>query len=103
MDTDEFSEMAYDIIVRATRISDTLKTELGALSSRYKSENEWLGGVQEHLRIIVDDPESYADYWNLQEEEGITADKIKKVTEDLLHRIDKVLITPLSERDSSRL
>jgi hypothetical protein len=42
MDTDEFSEMTYGIIVRAARISDTLKAELGALSGRYISENGWL-------------------------------------------------------------
>ena len=98
MDTDEFSEMAYDIIVRASRISETLKVELGAMSSRYKSENEWLRGAHNHLEEIIDAPEEYSDYWNLQEEEGITPDEIKKLSEDLLHRIDAVLLIPLSER-----
>lgn len=40
MDTDEFSEMAWDIIVRAARVSDTLKSELGMLSGKHKSENK---------------------------------------------------------------
>jgi hypothetical protein len=98
MDTDEFSEMAYAIIVRAANISDTLKAELGALSGRYKSEDEWLRGVQGHLQEIMDDPQSYVDYWNLQEHEGITPDEIKKLTEDLRQKIDKLLLKPLGER-----
>ena len=98
MDTDEFSEMAYDIIVRAARTSDTLKAELGALSGRYKSENEWLRGVSRHLKKIINDPQEYVDYWNLEEEEGIMSDKIKKASEDLLQRIDKVLMMPLTKR-----
>ena len=98
MDTDDFSEMAYDIIVRAARTSDTLKAELGALSGRYKSENEWLRGVSRHLKKIINDPQEYVDYWNLEEEEGIMSDKIKKASEDLLQRIDKVLMMPLTKR-----
>ena len=44
MDTDELSEMAYDIIVQAAQISDTLKAELGALSGHYDKEDNWLQG-----------------------------------------------------------
>ena len=102
MDTDEFSEMTYDIIIRAARTSDTLKAELGALSGRYKSENEWLRGVSRHLKKIIHDPQEYVDYWNLEEEEGIMSDKIKKASEDLLQRIDKVLMPPLAERGLGR-
>jgi hypothetical protein len=38
VDTDDLSEKAYEIIVHAARVCDTLKTELGALS--YECENE---------------------------------------------------------------
>lgn len=94
--------MTYDIIVRAARTSDTLKAELGALSGRYKSENEWLRGVSKYLKKIINDPQEYVDYWNLDEEEGIISDKIKKASEDLLQRIYKVLMTPLAERGPGR-
>lgn len=67
MDTDEFSEMAWDIIVRSARISDTLKAELGMMSNKYNSEYEWLQGVRNHLKEIINAPEEYVDYWNLQE------------------------------------
>jgi RNA processing factor Prp31 len=98
MDTDELSEMAYDIIIRAARVTDTLKAELGAMSSKYKSEEEWLRGVRNHLNEIINDPEEYAEYWNLQEEEGITPGKIKKLTENLLRISEIVLVTPIKER-----
>ena len=32
MDTDDLTDMAWDIIVRAANFSDTLKVELGAMS-----------------------------------------------------------------------
>jgi hypothetical protein len=98
MDTDEFSEMAYDIIVQAAWISDTLKAELGALSGRCKNENEWLLRAQRRLQEIIVDLESYVDYWNLEEEEGVAPDEIKKLAEDLRHRIERVLTMPLGDR-----
>lgn len=35
MDTDNFTEMAWDVIVCAARVSDTLKAELGAMAYRF--------------------------------------------------------------------
>ena len=55
MDTDNFSDMAYDIIVRDARISDTLKSELGAMSGKYQNEDEWLDGVSKRLQKIMKD------------------------------------------------
>jgi hypothetical protein len=100
MDTDELSEMAYDIIIRAARVTDTLKAELGAMSSKYKSEEEWLRGARNHLKGIINDPEEYAEYWNLQEDEGITPKEIKKLAENLLRISEIVLVTPIKERGS---
>ena len=48
MDTDDLTEMAWDIIVSASRVSDTLKAGLGALASRFRTEEEWLRGVRAH-------------------------------------------------------
>jgi hypothetical protein len=75
--------------------------EHGALSGRYISENEWLRGVSRHLKAIINVSEEYVGYWNLEEEAGITPDKIKESAEVLLYRIDKVLMTPLGERGPS--
>jgi RNA processing factor Prp31 len=98
MDTDEYSEMAWEIIVQAARISDTLKTELGMMSNKYNSEDEWLRGVSNHLKEIINKPEEYVDYWNLQEEEGITPEEIKKLAENLLCQSEMLLVTPLKGR-----
>lgn len=65
--------MAYGIIVQAARVSDTLKAELGALSRDYNIEDDWLQGVQKHFQAILTDPKSYVEFWNLEEEEGVTA------------------------------
>ncbi|MEW6079732.1 MAG: hypothetical protein AB1724_18140 [Thermodesulfobacteriota bacterium] len=40
MDTDDFSDMAYDIIVRASRIPVTLKTALGTMIGKYQNETK---------------------------------------------------------------
>jgi hypothetical protein len=36
MDTDDLSEMAWNVIVQAAEVSDTLKAELGAMSIKCK-------------------------------------------------------------------
>lgn len=98
MDTDNFSDMAYDIIVRAARISDTLKVELGAMSGKYQNEDDWLNGVQKRLQRIFKDPGAYVDYWNLEEEEGVTPAMIKKGAVALCRRVEAVQATPLNQR-----
>ena len=98
MDTDDFSGMAYNIIVQAARLSDTLKTELGALSLNHNNENDWLVGVQEHCREIIADPDGYVDFWNLVEEERITARRISKIAGLLSAKVDIVLAVPLINR-----
>jgi hypothetical protein len=53
--------MAWDVIVRAARVSDTLKAELGATARQFQSEDEWLRGVRAHLVEIFEDPAEYVD------------------------------------------
>lgn len=98
MDTDELTEMAWDVIVRAARFSDTLKAELGAMASQFKSENEWLRGVQAHLKEIIEYPDEYVDYWDLEHEEGVTVSMIMNCTFDLSSRVNEILAMPLNER-----
>jgi hypothetical protein len=98
MDTDVFSDMAYSIIVQAARDSDTLKAELGALSRNYKNEDDWLHGVQKHFQAILSDPNAYVDFWNLEEEEGVTATRIMDLASQLNDQVDIVLGTSLKNR-----
>jgi hypothetical protein len=39
---------------------------------------------------IVDDPDGYLDYWNLEEEEGIDASQMKIVAIDLTRYVDEI-------------
>ena len=54
MDTDDLTEMAWGVIVSASRVSDTLKADLGSMASRFRTEDEWLGGVRAHLVDIFE-------------------------------------------------
>lgn len=98
MDTDCFSEMAWDIVVRAARISDTLKAELGVLSSSYRSEDAWLQGARKFLQRIVAAPDDYVEFWNLDEFEAILPEKLGAFAVELCCQVDLVLATPLSKR-----
>lgn len=94
MDTDDLSEMAWRIIARAAQVSDTLKADLGARSGRYENEDDWLRGVLKFLQRIVEDPGEYVDYWNLEEEEGVTAAMIGKIAIELSRRAKETLANP---------
>lgn len=98
MDTDDLTEMAWDVIVRAARVSDTLKAELGAMASRFKTEDEWLCGVRAHLKEIAADPDDYVDAWGLEDEENVTTTMMRTCATDLCCRIDKILAIPINKR-----
>ena len=66
MDTAALTEMAWDFIVRAASVSDTLKAELGAIARQFHSEDEWLQGVRAHLEAIIEDPAEWIKSWLCQ-------------------------------------
>jgi hypothetical protein len=96
MDTDELTPMAYDCILLANEAADVLKTELGALCSRYRSEDDYLGGILEHVREIEDDPREYLDWWNRLEQTNLRT--FKQKLKALREHIEKTIATPLEER-----
>jgi hypothetical protein len=98
MDTDDFSDRAYAIIVQASRVSDTLKAELGAMSSRYSNEDNWLRGSEKYLRGIQAHPQDYVDLWSLDEFEGVTSAQIRELAIRLLDQIPEILATPFEKR-----
>ena len=101
MDTDDLSEMAWDIIVQAAQVSDTLKVELCALSGNYSNEDDWLREVRKHLQEIIEDPGGYVDYWNLEEDERITATMMKNFAMELCRRVDETLAALLTRCNST--
>ena len=98
MDTDDLSEMAWDIIARASQVSDTLKADLGARSSNYGNEDDWLRGVLKFLQRIVEVPGDYVDYWNLEEEEGVSAAMMGEIALELSRRAKETLAKPPAQR-----
>ena len=100
MDTDDLTEMAWGVIVSASRVSDTLKAELGAMASRFKTEDEWLGGVRAHLFDILGDSSDYVDSWDLENVEAVTATMIGSFAAELRDRVDSILSTPMDKRGS---
>ncbi|MCJ8499531.1 hypothetical protein [Desulfatitalea alkaliphila] len=98
MDTDDLTEMAWGLIVGASRVSDTLKAELGAMAGRFKTEDEWLRGVRAHLVNIFEDPVDYVDFWDLENMEAVTASMIGSIAAELRDRVDTVLSMPMNER-----
>lgn len=100
MDTDDLTEMAWNVIVRAARVSDTLKAELGAMACRcrFQSEDKWLQGVRAHLKELAAAPDDYVDSWDLENEESVTAGQMKKCAMELCDRVDQILATPIHKR-----
>ncbi|WP_028320626.1 hypothetical protein [Desulfatiglans anilini] len=100
MDTEDLTEMAWGVIFSASQVSDTLKAELGAMASRFKTEDEWLRGVCAHLGEIFEDPAEYVDSWDMQDTEAVTATMIGSIAVELRDRVESVLSTPMNKRGS---
>jgi len=100
MDTGDLTEMTLDVIVHAVHVSDTLKAELGAMTSPFKTEDEWLRGIRAHLAEIGKDPVEYVDSWDLENAEAATVTLIDSIAVDFLYRVDSVLTTPIKKRGS---
>ncbi len=98
MDTDDLSEKSWALVVLAACVSDTLKSELGAMASRFRSEDEWLRGVRAHMERIAENPEAYVEYWDLENEEGVTPELMARCAADLCRRVDEILVLPMNRR-----
>jgi hypothetical protein len=61
MDTDYLTEMAYETIRRADDVLDVLVSEIGSSASDKKTEDDFLRGVEAHLRRILKSPKAYLD------------------------------------------
>lgn len=98
MDTDDLSKMAYALIVRAAKVCDTLKAELGALNRDCSNEEEWLRSVQKCCQEIIAGPDDYVDFWNLEEEKEVTAERVCELALELCEKAGDVLSVPFNKR-----
>lgn len=92
MDSDDLTDMAWDVIVQAAQLSDALKVDLGDMSGEYVTEDDWLRGVRGFLREIAETPEEYVELWDLEEEEGVTAIMISVLAVALASQVEKVAL-----------
>ncbi|MFO7687614.1 MAG: hypothetical protein R6V60_16135 [Desulfobacterales bacterium] len=69
-----------------------------SIEARY--EDEWLRGVCTHLEEIIEDPAEYVDYWDLENEEAVSATMIESCAEELYGQVDKILAMPMNKRGS---
>ena len=96
MDTDDLSEMAYEIIRRADQVLDVLCAEIGTSASNRETEDDFLRGVSVHLRMILASPRSYLDDWNYLEEFDFMT--FRNEVSELFALTEKTLATPYIQR-----
>jgi len=96
MDTDDLTPMAYEIIVRASKVLDVLKTEIGASCAKYDNEDSFIKGTLNFIEKKIEAPESYLIFWNYLGEVDIV--RFRSGLKDLRMFIIKVINTPLQDR-----
>jgi hypothetical protein len=89
MDTDDLTEMAYGIIIRAGETLDVLKTEIGASALPCRTEDQFLKAALEFLDKILADPIEYLDDWNCLD--SITHQKFVVELQGLRQQIAKTM------------
>lgn len=100
MDTDDLTRMAYDCLIYANDATDVLKSELGAAAGKFRTEDEYLAAILDHVTAIEEDPENYLDWWNLLDQTDIGS--FKKKIQRLRKHIHATMQTPIKERETVR-
>ena len=95
MDTDDLTEMAYQMIQIAKDISEDLRCDIGVRSGRYNDEDNYLKGVLCFLQKIVQHPEKYLKSWNIDD---IDMHHFKTSVLTLINHVSKIIATPIAER-----
>ncbi len=95
MDTDQLTQMAYEIIRLTGDASGCLRAEIGAACSEFRNEDDYLRAVLAHVRMIEEAPQDYAAEWSLpDDEEAGLGPKLHELRE----HIERTLATPMEER-----
>ena len=96
MDTDDLTEMAYEMISMAGKISECLACDIGVRSKDCHNEDDYLTRTHRFLRGLIRRPRSYLESWNLEDE--VDQKMFTKEVTDLVDHISTILATPISER-----
>jgi len=95
MDTDDLTEMAYEMIRIADDISDYLRCDIGVRSCEYRNEDDYLAAMLSFLQKIFQYPEKYLESWNLDD---IHPQHFKVKVLQLLNHVSRTILTPIAER-----
>ncbi len=87
MDTDDLSEEAYEVLIKARQINEFLWVELGASSKKFKDEEEFLNGMLHFIQNIKDDPAWFQDMWLMEDQ--INQQSLFKL-EDYIRRVQSI-------------
>ena len=96
MDTDQLTPMAYDSIGLAHDATDCLRSELGAICSDFRTEDDYLHGILDYVQEIEADPIEYLDSWDISEETDLGT--FKHSLKLLREHIEETIATPLTQR-----
>ncbi|MEE9306030.1 MAG: hypothetical protein V3V57_00730 [Spirochaetia bacterium] len=95
MDTDNLTEMAYQMIQNAEDISEYLRCDIGVRSGKYHDEDDYLKGVLCFLQKIAQHPEKYLESWNIDD---IDMHHFKTSVLTLIRHVSETIATPIAER-----
>ena len=98
VDTDDLTEMAYQMIPIAGDISDYLRCDIGARCHAYRNENDYLSGTLVFLKKIVQYPKNYLESWNLDD---IDPQHFKAAVLRLVKHVSKTIATPIANRGAT--
>jgi hypothetical protein len=96
MDTSYLTPMAYETISLSGEVLDVLRSEIGASATGKKTEDDFLRGVQLHLRAILRSARSYLDDWNYLGDVNVREFRVG--VKSVLAHVDKTLATPYVQR-----
>ncbi len=68
MDTNDLTEMTYEILSIAEEVDHIVTVHLGTICSRHSKEDEFLGEALGFVQRIIGDPEGFIEYWGIEEE-----------------------------------
>lgn len=96
MDTDELTEMAYQTIILADEATDVLKCELGILSGKCLTEDEYLAQGLDYVAALSKEPEEFLDSWGLLDDTDVRT-FVEKL-DRLRQHVEVTLDTPYQNR-----
>jgi hypothetical protein len=96
MDTNDLTLMAHEMLDLADSIDRTVLLEIASICHNFDEEDKYLHEAVKCLEDIIDDPDDFLDFWNLEDE--FHPSVLKARVRDVVIYAKKVLVTPKAKR-----